>query len=340
MKCKRRKAVFGIDDAFMIASILGTVASAGTQIHGAVQNKRRLQEQQRAANMANIDEQNLALQQNLGTLANNRDYIDDRQNQIVLKTRNDNQLKYGGDDDKYAARDNTRTQFVPGTGYVPNAKLNRNTGKDVQYDAGPLGFVPFVGDILQGGQAVSDFKNKNYKKAALNAGLLFLPNTLERLGKPVVKGVSKVLGDKLSYLKKTFPYFDDKTINNIIKGEGNKIDDAFRTIDNAYNEIPNLHLYGRDELSEIEENISKNRTRLRSITNPNATDDEITEAMDLINDINAKQKVLDARNKIDNANSYINSLKDKYAPAYHYRDPFDIEPEFSMGGKYHKRKRC
>ena len=340
MKCKRRKAVFGIDDAFMIASILGTVASPGTQIHGAVQNKRRLQEQQRAANMANIDEQNLALQQNLGTLANNRDYIDDRQNQIVLKTRNDNQLKYGGDDDKYAARDNTRTQFVPGTGYVPNAKLNRNTGKDVQYDAGPLGFVPFVGDILQGGQAVSDFKNKNYKKAALNAGLLFLPNTLERLGKPVVKGVSKVLGDKLSYLKKTFPYFDDKTINNIIKGEGNKIDDAFRTIDNAYNEIPNLHLYGRDELSEIEENISKNRTRLRSITNPNATDDEITEAMDLINDINAKQKVLDARNKIDNANSYINSLKDKYAPAYHYRDPFDIEPEFSMGGKYHKRKRC
>ena len=331
--------MFGIDDA-IIAALISGVATAGTSIYNSAQNKKRLQEQQRTTNMANIDQQNLALQQNLGTLANNRDYIDDRQNQIVLKTRNDNQLKYGGDGDKYAARDNTRTRFVPGTGYIPNAKLNKNTGKNIQYDDGPLGFVPVVGDVLQGGQAVSDFKNKNYKKAALNAGLLFLPNTLERLGKPVVKGVSKVLGDKLSYLKKTFPYFDDKTINNIIKGEGNKIDDAFRTIDNAYNEIPNLHLYGRDELSEIEENISKNRTRLRSITNPNATDDEITEAMDLINDINAKQKVLDARNKIDNANSYINSLKDKYAPAYHYRDPFDIEPEFSMGGKYHKRKRC
>ena len=304
--------MFGIDDA-IIAALISGVATAGTSIYNSAQNKKRLQEQQRTTNMANIDQQNLALQQNLGTLANNRDYIDDRQNQIVLKTR---------------------------TGYIPNAKLNKNTGKNIQYDDGPLGFVPVVGDVLQGGQAVSDFKNKNYKKAALNAGLLFLPNTLERLGKPVVKGVSKVLGDKLSYLKKTFPYFDDKTINNIIKGEGNKIDDAFRTIDNAYNEIPNLHLYGRDELSEIEENISKNRTRLRSITNPNATDDEITEAMDLINDINAKQKVLDARNKIDNANSYINSLKDKYAPAYHYRDPFDIEPEFSMGGKYHKRKRC
>ena len=46
--------------------------------------------------MAAIDQQNLTLQQNLGQTANNRDYIDDRQNQIVLKTRNDNQLKMGG----------------------------------------------------------------------------------------------------------------------------------------------------------------------------------------------------------------------------------------------------
>lgn len=96
MKCKRRKAVFGLDDAALIASILGTVVSSGTQVHGAIQNKKRLQAQQRAENMMNIDQNNLALQQNLGTLANNRDYIDDRQNQIVLKTRNDNQLKMGG----------------------------------------------------------------------------------------------------------------------------------------------------------------------------------------------------------------------------------------------------
>ena len=339
--------MFGIDDA-VIAALISAAATAGTSIYSSNQNKKRLQEQQRAQNMANIDEQNLALQQNLGQTANNRDYIDDRQNQIVLKTRNDNQLKYGGDDDKYSARDNTRTRFIPGTGYVPNAKLNKNTGKNVQYDAGPLGFVPVVGDILQGGQVVSDFKNKNYKRAALNAGLLFIPNTIERLGKPVVKGVSKVLGDKFSYLKKSFRYFDDKTINSIIKGEGKNLDDAFRIIDDAYDEVPNLHLYGRDELSEMEESIAKNRTRLRSITNPNATGDEITEAMDLIDDSYAKQKVLDAKNRVDNAKSYINNLKEKYAPAYNYRDPFDynyrdpfdIEPEFSMGGKYRKRKRC
>ena len=99
MKCKRRKAIFGIDDA-IIAALISGVATAGTGIYNSYQNKKRLQEQQRATNMANIDEQNLALQQNLGTLANNRDYIDDRQNQIVLKTRNDNQLAFGGDTDK------------------------------------------------------------------------------------------------------------------------------------------------------------------------------------------------------------------------------------------------
>ena len=92
--------MFGIDDA-IIAALISGVATAGTSIYNSAQNKKRLQEQQRATNMANIDEQNLALQQNLGTLANNRDYIDDRQNQIVLKTRNDNQLKMGG---KYRKR--------------------------------------------------------------------------------------------------------------------------------------------------------------------------------------------------------------------------------------------
>lgn len=97
MKCKRRKAVFGLDDAIML---IGSAITAGTQINNAIQNKKNLQAQQRATNMANIDQQNLALQQNLGTLANNRDYIDDRQNQIVLKTRNDNQLAFGGDTDK------------------------------------------------------------------------------------------------------------------------------------------------------------------------------------------------------------------------------------------------
>ena len=91
--------MFGIDDA-VIAALISAAATAGSSIYSSNQNKKRLQEQQRANNMANIDQQNLALQQNLGQTANNRDYIDDRQNQIVLKTRNDNQLAFGGDTDK------------------------------------------------------------------------------------------------------------------------------------------------------------------------------------------------------------------------------------------------
>lgn len=95
MKCKRRKAMFGIDDA-IIASLITAAATAGTGIYTSAQNKKRLQEQQRATNLSNIDEQNLALQQNLGQLANNRDYITDRQNDVILNTRNTNQLAMGG----------------------------------------------------------------------------------------------------------------------------------------------------------------------------------------------------------------------------------------------------
>lgn len=99
MKCKRRKAVFGIDDA-LIAALITSAVGAGTSIYKSNQQKKLVQAEQRSQNIANIDQNNLALQQNLGTLANNRDYIDDRQNQIVLKTRNDNQLAFGGDTDK------------------------------------------------------------------------------------------------------------------------------------------------------------------------------------------------------------------------------------------------
>lgn len=92
--------MFGIDDA-LIAALITSAVSAGTSIYKSNQQKKLAQAEQRSQNMANIDQNNLTLQQNLGTLANNRDYIDDRQNQIVLKTRNDNQLKMGG---KYRKR--------------------------------------------------------------------------------------------------------------------------------------------------------------------------------------------------------------------------------------------
>lgn len=299
--------MFGIDDA-IIAALISGAATAGTGIYNSYQNKKRLQEQQRANNMANIDEQNLTLQQNLGQTANNRDYIDDRQNQIVLKTRNDNQLKYGGDDDKYAARDNTRTRFVPGTGYVPNAKLNKNTGKDVQYDAGPLGFVPVVGDILQGGQAVSDFKNKNYKRAALNAGLLFLPNVIERLGKPVGKVI--VNAAKKSGNKKIA-----KTIDNLFP---ERVPNAERTIHPAYEEyVPSFDEYG--------ERIGRYADDIPHDGSMGMTEKELREYEKWLNsDEYARQLELRKQQRA------VESL-------------YDIEDlPFKYGGshKYHKRKRC
>lgn len=101
MKCKRRKAFLGT--AAAIASIVSALASTGKGIYDSVQNKKRLLEQQRATNLSNIDEQNSLLQQNLGQLANNRDYITDRQNDVILNTRNTNQLAMGGYRDRFKA---------------------------------------------------------------------------------------------------------------------------------------------------------------------------------------------------------------------------------------------
>lgn len=100
MKCKRRKAAFGIDDALFLAI---SAISAGNEINKSIQNKKNLQAQQRADNISSIDEQNSLLQQNLGQLANNRDYITDRQNDIILNTRNTNQLAMGGYRDRFKA---------------------------------------------------------------------------------------------------------------------------------------------------------------------------------------------------------------------------------------------
>ena len=309
--------MFGIDDA-IIAALISGAATAGTGIYNSYQNKKRLQEQQRANNMANIDEQNLVLQQNLGQTANNRDYIDDRQNQIVLKTRNDNQLKYGGDDDKYTARDNTRTRFVPGTGYIPNAKLNKNTGKNVQYDAGPLGFVPVVGDVLQGGQAVSDLKNKNYKRAALNAGLLFLPNVIERLGKPVVKVAANAI--KKSGSKKVAK----ETINDVINREVPYKPNFEGKVHPAYEEhVPSFDEYYERIYGDYDKTVYDDAFR-------NATEKEYYDYI---------------KPQLEERAKYIEKYKeelDKYHKYLQETKFYDEDLPFKYGGsfKYHKRKRC
>lgn len=92
----------------------------------------------------------------------------------------------------YFPADNTRTHLKPVSGYIPAYERSPQERK-VRLDDGVSGFIPILGDVLQGGQAVRDFKEGNYKEALLNAGLLMLPNIVE---KPVKYG-AKILRNSL-----------------------------------------------------------------------------------------------------------------------------------------------
>lgn len=173
--------MFGIDDA-IIAALISAAATTGTSIYNSAQNKKRLQEQQRATNMANIDQQNLTLQQNLGTLANNRDYIDDRQNQIVLKTRNDNQLAFGGDTDKEREKIDWQTvrdyvSLLPGKIKRKVREYNDSTYKPLptpsEVKNAPKAIKEFVtGEKYESGPYKGEYKNRFlrsvYKKRKRN----------------------------------------------------------------------------------------------------------------------------------------------------------------------------
>lgn len=52
-------------------------------------------------------------------------------------------------------------------------------------------WMPGIGDVSQGFDAVNAFKNNQYEQAALAGGLLLLPNALEPVVKPLVRGLSK-----------------------------------------------------------------------------------------------------------------------------------------------------
>lgn len=95
MKCKRRKAIFGIDD-IAIATLIGSLVSAGTQVYGASKQAKAIREQNELQNAANINQQNMLLANNYDSIANNRDYIDDRQRNISINTRHTNELAMGG----------------------------------------------------------------------------------------------------------------------------------------------------------------------------------------------------------------------------------------------------
>lgn len=88
--------------------------------------------------------------------------------------------------DRTSARDNTVTVYSgDDSPDITDEEKERHIKHvaESRLDDGPLGFVPILGDVLQGGQVVEDFNKGNYGAAALGAGMLFLPNFIEKPAK-------------------------------------------------------------------------------------------------------------------------------------------------------------
>lgn len=78
-------------------------------------------------------------------------------------------------------------------------------------------YTPVIGDVLDAKNVVSDIGNKNYSNAALGLGLLFVPNAIERISKPIFKNVSRLLPDNfISNIKNKIMYPRTNSVREII----------------------------------------------------------------------------------------------------------------------------
>lgn len=99
MKCKRRKAAFGADDAAIIGLILSAIGAATTT---GVQLKKQSNEiannklKERYNTMSENDKNSQLFAGNLQSFYNNQDAVDARKNNLVLPTLNNSQFKCGG----------------------------------------------------------------------------------------------------------------------------------------------------------------------------------------------------------------------------------------------------
>lgn len=102
MKCKRKKGLFGLDDAASIALIsamvgaIGTGATVGTNIHQAKVNDANARLKQRYDTMSEKDKQNNLFTGNLQSFYNNQDAVEQRKNDLILPTLNNSQFRAGG----------------------------------------------------------------------------------------------------------------------------------------------------------------------------------------------------------------------------------------------------
>lgn len=92
-------------------------------------------------------------------------------------------------------RDNTRVASL-----VHQEEKMPETDKEIlarhlanaEWDDGPIGFVPVLGDVLQGAQIIEDAKDRKWGKAAISAASLVLPAVVEKPVKALVRNSDAV----------------------------------------------------------------------------------------------------------------------------------------------------
>lgn len=241
MKCKRKKAWFGADDAAVVGLILsaiGAATSTGIQLKQAATNRDNELLKQRYDNMSESAKNSQLFAGNLQSFYNNQDAVQQRKNDLTLPTLNNSQFKCGGrkkaQDGIVSPRDNTRVGLA-----VPQRKISKeeleqlkNRNKNIRLDDGLLGFTPIFGDVLQGAQGINDIKNKKYKSGLINLGLLAVPNAIDKTGKTV----GKIIKNKSRYNKILRQYVN------------NGVDHKFRLDNIRYEDMPEDVLYRYNDL--------------------------------------------------------------------------------------------
>ena len=126
-------------------------------------------------------------------------------------------------------RDNTITRFTTNNYTPPELLKNENqfyknlrhSAEKSRLDDGPLGFVPVVGDILSGAQVINDFNNKKYLEAGATAGMLLIPNFIEKTVKPFTKTAFSKIATKIKSVEDNVHYNDPITLKSKIKPKVN-----------------------------------------------------------------------------------------------------------------------
>lgn len=160
-------------------------------------------------------------------------------------------------------RDNTSTRYIKDINPV---KVSKQDKSNLRYDDGIQGYLPIVGDVLQGVQGIKDIKDKKYASGILSLGLLAVPNVLEKSAKGVGKIVKKSISNKRVY----DPHNVSKEIlekvknDDILRAQYIKEERKYQDIKNKlYNEISGVDfdkmsiddLYKYDELQKRADNL-------------------------------------------------------------------------------------